>query len=100
MVKDRLVYAVGEEDHGVIAIADSVNSAVEALITSDWVTIETSVVFCSRERKYVPIGDAMERLGYLDSDGLNDFMADMLTNRVKGYEWNFYFHTISFCEEV
>lgn len=97
MVESRLIYAVGEVDYGIIAVADNVASATEAIITSGWVNTGT-VIYYRPERKYIPIGDVMEHLGY--GDDLNDFVADMLTNRVKDYAWEMFFHTISFYEEV
>ena len=99
MVESRLIYAVEEENHGIIGVADKIASATEMLITSGWATTSDDV-WCCREEKYIPISDVMERLGYIDNEAFSDFVADMLTNRVKGYEWCFNIRTISFYEEV
>ena len=99
MVESRLIYAVYEENHGIIAVADQIISATEMLITSGWVTISDDV-WCCREKKYIPISDVMERLGYIDNEAFSDFIADMFTDRIKGYEWGFHLRTISFYEEV
>ena len=97
MVESRLIYAVEEENYGVIAVADKLTSAVEMLITSGWVNAGTVVCYY-REQEYISVGEAMERFGY--GDALQDFIADMLENKIKGYTWDFCFRTISFYEEV
>lgn len=96
MIESRLIYAVYEENHGIIAVADKASSAAEMIISNDWITTADNVWCCS-EKRYIPISDAMENLGY---DSLHAFAVDMLEDNIKGYEWGFHFRTISFYEEV
>ena len=100
MVESKLIYAIYEENHGIIGVADKASSAAEMIISSDWVTLGDDV-WCCREKRYISISDTMERLGYpIDDESFREFVADMLEDNIKGYEWNFHFRTISFYEEV
>ena len=100
MVESRLIFAVVEENHGIIGVTDKASSAAEMIISNDWVTTADEV-WCCREKKYIPISNAMERLDYpIDDESFHKFVADMLEDNIKGYEWGFHFRTISFYEEV
>lgn len=96
MVESRLIFSIAEENHGIIGVADKASSAAEMIISNDWVTTADDV-WSRSEKRYIPISDAMEHLGY---DSLHAFAVDMLENSIKDYEWCFHLRTISFYEEV
>lgn len=100
MVESRLIYAIYEENHGIIGVADKASSAAEMIISSDWVTTADDV-WCCNEENYISISDAMERFGYpINDESFRQFVTNMLEDNIEGYEWGFHLRTISFYEEV
>ena len=100
MVESRLIYAVYEENHGIIGVADKASSAAEMIISNEWVTLGDDV-WCCCEKNYISISDTMERLDYpINDESFRQFVTDMLEDNIEGYEWGFHLRTISFYEEV
>ncbi len=100
MVESRLIYAVYEENHGIIGVADKASSAAEMLISTDWVTLTDDVWSC-RGMMYSSVSNTMEHLGYpINNESFHQFVTDMLEDNIEGYEWGFHLRTISFYEEV